>query len=69
MVWTSIWDVQDDLAQIWRTRCELTHTTDQILVRFGQPSEIFRGAVELDAYKGVGELPGAARSAATGSEL
>ena len=32
-------------------------------------SSIERGAFKLGAYKRTGELPGAARSAATGSEL
>ena len=73
MVWTAIWDAQNGLIQIWRTGGELTHKNDQIHVWFGQPSGLPRLpdpdlAVKLGAYERIGELPGAARSAATGSE-
>ena len=74
MVWTTIWDVQDGLIQMWRTRAKLAHKNDQIL--FGLDNLLGCPewpdpdlAAKLGAYERIGELPGATRSAATGSEI
>ena len=67
--------IKNCLIQIWRTRGELTHRNDQILC--GLDTHFDLGcpewpdpdlAAKLGAYERIGELPEAARSAATGSE-
>ena len=70
MVWAAIWDAQNCLIQIWRTRGELTHRNDQILcgldTHLGCPEwPVSDVTAKLGAYERIGELPGAARSAAT----
>ena len=73
MVWAAIWDAQNCLIQIWLTRGELAHKNNEILCGLDNllgcpewPDPDL--AAKLGAYERTSELPGAARSAATGSE-